>query len=210
MAPRPAGTLRPPDPVAGDPVAASKMPKSRSSRTGTNLRRPVPSRGPARLTYGARRAHRSTAGLGVWARGVVGSDHPPGRSALGTPSASTALGWAPRAGARPPMCPDPSGNQNRPSRAPRAHSPCKIATYPGRGPFWPARGARRNLGLRFRLIRAVSARRATQSCTDPRSGAEPCAALPEGRARSSARGAPVGSGPRRRGAVPADPCVLWC
>ena len=117
---------------------------------------------------------------------------------------------APSRGARPPMCPDLSGNQNRPSRAPRAHSPCKIAIYPGRVPFWPPRGGRRNLGLRFRLIRAVSARRATQSCTDPRSGAEPCAALWEGRARSNARGAPVGSGPRRRGAVPADPGVLCC
>ena len=147
------------------------------------------------------RSARAPVDRGPWGlgEGVVGRDHPPGRSALGTPSASTALGGAPRAGARPPMCPDPSGNQNRPSRAPRAHSPCKIATYPGRGPFWPPRGARRNLGLRFRLIRAVSARRATQSCTDPRSGAEP-----------SARGAPVGSGPRRRGAVPADPGVLWC
>ena len=158
------------------------------------------------------RSARAPVDRGPWGlgEGVVGSDHPPGRSALGTPSASTALGWAPWAGARPPMCPDSSGNQNRPSRAPRAHSPCKIATYPGRGPFWPPRGARRNLGLRFRLIRAVSARRATQSCTDPRSGAEPCAALWEGRARSSARGAPVGSGPRRRGAVLADPDVLWC
>ena len=65
-------------------------------------------------------------------------------------------------------------------------------------------------GVYSRLMRVVSTRRATQSCTDPRSGAEPCAALWEGRARSNARGAPVGSGPRRRGAVPADPGVLWC
>ena len=62
--------------------------------------------------------------------------------------------------------------------------PVQNRPNPGRAPFWPPRGARRNLGVRFRLIRAVSTRRATQSCTDPRSGAEPCAALWEGRARS--------------------------
>ena len=64
---------------------------------------------------------------------------------------------------------------------PRAHSPCKIALYPGHAPFWARRRARRNLGVHFRLIRAVSTRRAGQSCTDPRSepnrvGASPMAA----------------------------------
>ena len=49
-------------------------------------------------------------------------------------------------------------SQNRPSRAPRAHSPCWITLNPGRVPFWPTRGARRNLRMRFRLIRAVSTR----------------------------------------------------
>jgi len=102
--------------------------------------------------------------------GVVGSDHPTGRSALRTPSASTALGWAPWAGVRLPMHTNPPGNQNRSFSTPRAHSPCKIALYPGHAPFWARRRARRNLGVRFRLIRAVSTRRARQSCTDPRSG----------------------------------------
>ena len=142
--------------------------------------------------------------------GVVGSDHPTGRSALRTPSVSTALGWAHWAEVRLPMHTNLPGNQNRSFSTPRAHSPCKIALYPGHAPFWARRRARRNLGVRFRLIRAVSTRRARQSCTDPRSGAEPCAALWEGRARSNARGAPAGSGPRCRGAVPADPDVLWC
>ena len=57
-------------------------------------------------------------------------------------------------------------NPNRPSSAPRAYSPCRIALYPGRAPFWPPRGARRNLRMRYRLIRAVAKRRAHQSCID--------------------------------------------
>ena len=142
--------------------------------------------------------------------GVLGSDHPTPRSALRTPSASTALGWAPWAGVRLPMHTNLPGNQNRSFSTPRAHSPCKIALYPGHAPFWVRRGARRNLGVRFRLIRAVSTRRTTQSCIDPAFWAEQCWRLPDGRARSNARGAPAGSGPRRRGAVPADPDVLWC
>ena len=76
-------------------------------------------------------------------------------------------------------------NPNRPSSAPRAYSPCRIALYPGRAPFWPPRGARRDPGGRFRLIRAVSTRRATQSCIDPASWAGPCWRLPDGRARST-------------------------
>jgi len=76
-----------------------------------------------------------------------------------------------------PLCPIAS---DRHMHA-RAHSPCKIALYPGHAPFFDRRRARRNLGVRFRLIRAVSTRRAGQSCTDPRSepnrvGASPMAA----------------------------------
>ena len=60
-----------------------------------------------------------------------------------------------------------SGN----SRAPRERelSPCAGSRpiYPGRAPFWARRDARRNLGVRVRLIRAVSTRRTTQSCIDP-------------------------------------------
>ena len=65
---------------------------------------------------------------------------------------------------------DLQGNPNRPSSAPRAYSPCRIALYPGRAPFWPPRGARRNLRMRYRLIWAVAKRRAHQSCIDRRSG----------------------------------------
>ena len=59
---------------------------------------------------------------------MVGSDHPTGRSALRTPSASTALGWAPWAGVRLPMHMNLPGNQNRSfqqrrERTPRARSP---------------------------------------------------------------------------------------
>ena len=57
--------------------------------------------------------------------------------------------------------PDLPGNLNRPFRAPRAHSPGRIALYPGHAPFWARRRARWNLGVRFRLIWAVSTRRAT-------------------------------------------------
>ena len=115
---------------------------------------------------------RTPADRGPWGfgEGVVDSDHSPGRSALRTLSASTALGWAPWAGVRLPMHTNPPGNQNRSFSTPRAHSPCKIALYPGHAPFFDRRRARRNLGVRFRLIRAVSTRRARQSCTDPRSG----------------------------------------
>ena len=119
--------------------------------------------------------------------GVVGSDHPTGRSALRTPSASTALGWAPWAGVRLPMHTNLPGNQNRSFSTPRAHSPCKIALYPGHAPFWVRRGARRNLGVRFRLIRAVSTRRTTQSCIDPASWTEPCWRLPRMAARARTR-----------------------
>ena len=59
-----------------------------------------------------------------------------------------------------------------------------IALYPGRAPFWPPRGARRNLRMRYRLIWAVAKRRAHQSCIDPASWADPCWRLPDGRARS--------------------------
>ena len=65
---------------------------------------------------------------------------------------------------------DLQGNPNRPSSAQRAYSPCRIALYPGRAPFWPPRGARRNLRMRYRLIWAVAKRRAHQSCIDRRSG----------------------------------------
>ena len=88
--------------------------------------------------------------------------------------------------------------------------PVQNRPNPGRLPFWPPRGARRNLGVRFRLIRAVSTRRAGQSCIDPPFWAEPCWRLKDDRARSNAKGAPAGSGPHCRGAVPADPDVLWC
>ena len=49
--------------------------------------------------------------------------------------------------------------------------------YPGargRAPFSAPRVARRNLRMCFRLIRAVSTRRATQSCIDPAFLAKPC------------------------------------
>ena len=155
---------------------------------------------------------RTPADRGPWGfgKGVVSSDHRRGSWPLLAPSASTALGWAPWAGVRLPMHMNLPGNQNRSFSTPRAHSPCKIALYPGHAPFWVRRGARWNLGLRFRLIQAVSTRRTTQSCIDPAFWAEQCWRLRDGRARSKARGAPAGSGPRCRGAVPADPDVLWC
>jgi hypothetical protein len=78
------------------------------------------------------------------------------------------------AGARPPMRTHLPESQNRPSRAPRAHSPCWITLNPGRVPFWPTRGARRNLRMRFRLIRAVSTRLAHESCIDLAFCAQPC------------------------------------
>ena len=60
----------------------------------------------------------------------------------------------------PPMHIDLPGIQNRPFRAQRAYtSPRRITLYPRRAPFWDPRGARRNLGVRFRLIRAVATRR---------------------------------------------------
>eukprot|EP00964_Phaeocystis_antarctica_P002597 scaffold1361_cov66-Phaeocystis_antarctica.AAC.2 len=62
---------------------------------------------------------------------------------------------------------DLPGSQNRPFRAPRANSPCRIAYIRGVHRSGPHRDVRRNLGVRFRLIRAVSARRTTQSCIDP-------------------------------------------
>jgi hypothetical protein len=51
-------------------------------------------------------------------------------------------------------------------RAPERTSPCRITYTRGRAPFWPPRGARRNLGARFRLIRAVSTWLTHQSCID--------------------------------------------
>ena len=47
---------------------------------------------------------------------------------------------------------DLPGNPNRPSRAPRAYFPCKIALYLGRAPFWAPRGARRDPVVHSRLI----------------------------------------------------------
>ena len=82
------------------------------------------------------------------------------------------------------MCPDLPGNQNRPSRAPRAHSPCKIALYPGRALFWPPRGARRDPGVRFRLIRAVSTRELSGRVSIRHPGPNRVGASGDGRARS--------------------------
>jgi hypothetical protein len=122
---------------------------------------------------------------------------------LRTPSASMALGRTPLVGAPPPMCTHLPGRQNRSSRAPRAHSPCWIALNPGRAPFWPPRGARRNLRMCFRLIRAVSTRLATQSCIDPAFWAERFWRPGARHARSKTKGAPTRSSLGERGAVPA-------
>ena len=141
--------------------------------------------------------------------GVVGSDHPTGRSALRTPSVSTALGWGPWAEVRLPMHTNLPGNQNRSFSALRAHSPCRIAPNPGRAPFWPPRGARRDPGVNSRPIRAVSTRRTAQSCIDPAFWAEPCWRLPDGRARSKAIGAPTRSPTQGQRAVPSGPKCLF-
>ena len=81
---------------------------------------------------------RTPADRGPWGfgKGVVNSDRRGGSWPLLAPSASTALGWAPWAGVRLPMHMNLPGNQNRSFSTPRAHSPCKIAPYPGRAPFW--------------------------------------------------------------------------
>jgi len=95
------------------------------------------------------------------------------------------------------MCPDLPGNQNRPSRAPRAHSlPVQDRPKSGRAPFWAQRGAMWNSGGHSRLIEAFSTRRPRQSCTDPRSGPDRVGASGEGwmagrAARSKAKGAPT-------------------
>jgi len=89
--------------------------------------------------------------------------------------------------------------------------PVQNRPNPGRLPFWPPRGARRKLGVRFRLIRAVSTRRATQSCTDPRSGGRTVRGPLGGprtleRERCSGR---IGASPSRRGPRrPRCPVVL--
>ena len=54
---------------------------------------------------------------------------------------------------------DLPGDPSRSFSAPRAHSPCRIAPNPGRAPFWPPRGAKRDPGVNSRPIRAVSTRR---------------------------------------------------
>ena len=114
-------------------------------------------------------------------------------------------------GASPPMHMNLPGNQNRPSRAPRAHSPGRIALYPGHAPFW----ARRDV-----LV-------GTLACVLDEFGPSPHAANPVvyrsgilGRTVLAPRRWPralkrercsgrIGAS-RRRGAVPADPDVLWC
>jgi hypothetical protein len=122
--------------------------------------------------------------MGFWG-GVVGTDRHDGGQPLRTPSAAPALGWAPWVGVRPPMHTDLPGKQNRPFRAPRANSPCRIALYPGGHRYGPHRGVRRDPGVYSRLIRVVSTRQTTQSCIDPAFWAEPFWRGP-------------GAGPRRR------------
>jgi len=65
------------------------------------------------------------------------------------------------------------------------------------------RGARRNLRMCFRLIQAVSTRRATQSCIDPAFWAEPFWRPGARHTRSKTKGAPTRSSLGERGAVPA-------
>ena len=86
--------------------------------------------------------------------------------------------------------PNLPGSQNRPSRAPRANSPCRIALYPGRALFWSPRGARWDPGVRYRVDETFFTRwwgrviRRSQILAEAlfaRSG-WPCA--PEGEARS--------------------------
>ena len=98
-------------------------------------------------------------------------------------------------------------NPNRPSSAPRAYSPCRIALYPGRAPFWPPRGARRNLRMRYRLIRAVAKRRAHQSCIDRYGVLGRTVFAPPGwpRARRRKEGAPTRSPTQGQRAVPSGP-----
>ena len=124
-------------------------------------------------------ADRGTLGFGE------GTDRHDGGQPLRTPSAAPALGWAPWVGVRPPMHTDLPGKQNRPFRAPRANSPCRIALYPGGHRYGPHRGVRRDPGVYSRLIRVVSTRQTTQSCIDPAFWAEPFWRGP-------------GAGPRRR------------
>ena len=90
-----------------------------------------------------------------------------------------------------------------PSRAPRAHSPCWIALNPGRAPFWPPRGARRNLRMCFRLIRAVSTRLAHQSYIDLAFCAQPCWRLRGWPCALEGKGGLTRSSLGERGAVPA-------
>ena len=68
------------------------------------------------------------------------------------------------------MASDVPGSAGKPEQVlQRAESVLPVQNRPisGRAPFWPTQGARRNLGVCVRLIRAVSTRRTTQSCIDP-------------------------------------------
>ena len=56
---------------------------------------PQPPRRPTQTGLGHPARTSTDCGTCGFGEGVVGSDHPTGRLALGTPSAAPALGWAP-------------------------------------------------------------------------------------------------------------------
>ena len=79
------------------------------------------------------------------------------------------------------MASDVPGSAGKPEQVlQRAESVLPVQNRPisGRAPFWPTQGARRNLGVCVRLIRAVATRRACQSYTDRAFWAEPFWRLP--------------------------------
>ena len=104
--------------------------------------------------------------------------------------------------------------ETRTSLPERAESALPVQNRPISGAcavLGPPRGARRDPGVRFRLIRAVATQRATQSCIDPASWTEPCWRLrgwPRALERERCSGRIGTSLPRRGPRRPRCPVVL--
>jgi hypothetical protein len=143
------------------------------------LEEPQPLRRPSQTHLGP--SARAPTDRGTWGfgKGVVSSDFADQWKlaiARAERRPSTWVGWASWVGVRAPMHTDLPRKQNWPFRAPRANSSRagSPSLYPGGHRSGPHRGVRRDPGVRHsRLIRAVSTRRATQSCIDPAFWAEP-------------------------------------
>ena len=167
VAPRPAWPHRPPDPVAGGSVAASKMRISPSSPPGTQPRCSTHAGEPPKRNGHARHARRST----WWI--VVADSHLPTRSNVSHPRTTLwpsdlgESGWPCCVAGASRICTDPLGRRVRHFGARNRIFCYRIRWSEGPPSIWAPRRARRSLGIHSGLLQAGFVPIWPQSCVVP-------------------------------------------